>query len=479
MATPATVAAKLRTGIAGFDDISGGGLPRNRATLLLGGPGSGKSVFALQTLVVGARDHGEPGIFVAFEEDCAQVMSNAASFGWDVQSLAPERLFFLDARPDPGLVQSGDFDISALLSVLQAKAREIGARRVVFDGIDMLLDLLDNQAAERRELSRLHRWLQDSGMTGLITAKMTGQSPAGLDRYGYLQFMADCVVVFHHRVSDTVALRGVRIHKYRGSAHSANEFPMIISSDGVRVARYSAAELAFGAPIERVPTGIGALDEMSAGGFFKGSCVLVSGAPGTAKTTLAAAFVQAACRRNERCLYVSFDEAGASIIRNLRSVNIDLQPLVDSKLLRIYAIRTGAHAAEAHLIHVQDLIDEHRPDCLVVDPVSSLVHAGGTVLATDATVRLVDVAKARNITSICTSLTNSTDALVEDSLSNISTIADVWIHLSYVIRDGKRNRALTVVKARGSKHSNQVRELLLSDHGVSLAAISDAGGGPR
>jgi circadian clock protein KaiC len=468
---------KLPTGIEGFDEITFGGLPKDRTTLVIGGPGSGKTVFALQSLVNGANQRNEPGIFVAFEENSRQIVVNALTFGWDLPQLERQKLFFLDAHLSPEIVEAGDFEITPILAALKAKAQEMKAKRIVFDGMDVLLTLLDNAAAERREVYRLHHWLLESGMTGILTAKVEGNDPFVSTRYSFLQFMADCVVVFHHRLSDRVSLRGLRVAKYRGSNHSANEFPLVITSAGVQVAGYSPAELMHEALTERVSTGVGRLDTMLGGGYFRNSCVLVSGAPGTAKTTLGGAFVESACRdRGERALYISFDEAAEALVRNLSSVNIQLAPHLESGLLRIYSVRTGTFSAEEHFINSKMLMDQHQTRFMVIDPISALTKTGGQVAATDAILRLIDLAKTHGITVLCTSLLDGPTALSESTPSDISTISDTWIHLSYVISGGERNRALTVIKSRGMRHSNQVRELLLSDDGIALADVYTAQG---
>lgn len=467
---------KAPTGIVGFDSITDGGLPSGRVTLLLGGPGTGKTVFALQTLVNGARDHAEPAIFVAFEENSRQIVQNGATFGWDLPALERERLFFLDARLSPTTVNSGEFDLSALLAALGAKVDEMGARRVVFDGLDVLLTLLDDRAAERREVYRIYEWLQERGLTGIITAKADEAGGSSADRYSFMQFMVDCVVLLQHRLADRVSLRTVRVMKYRGSGFRENEFPLVISHQGIDVATFSGAALEYPVSNERVSTGIPRLDSMLAGGYHRGSGVLVSGAPGTAKTTLAGAFTAGACERGERALYVSFDESAGQIVRNLRSVGFELAPYLESGQLEIVSVRTEARGAEEHLLHLKNRISAIDPAVLVLDPISALSKTGGHVAATHASLRLLDFAKDRGITTLCTSLVGADDTLVEATEMQISTIADTWIHLSYVVRAGERNRLLTIVKSRGTRHSNQVRELLLGDDGVSLADVYVAGG---
>ena len=466
---------KAPTGIEGFDDITGGGLPAGRTTLIIGGPGAGKTVFALQSLVSAAHEQREPGIFVAFEENSRQIIANAATFGWDLPALERERLFFLDARLSPATVQSGDFDISGILAALGAKAKEMNAKRIVFDGIDVLLTLLDDSTKERREIYRLQEWLQGTGLTSIITAKASEGDRVSSERYAFMQFMVDAVVHLHHRMVDRVSLRGVRVMKYRGSGFAEGEFPMVISQTGIQVATFGPSELDYHASTERVSTGVSRLDTMLEGGYYRGSGVLISGAPGVAKTTLAGALARAACGRGERVLYVSFDEAGNQIVRNLRSVGIDLEPYRESGLLRVYSTRTETRSSEDHLVILKELITTFEPQNLIVDPLSALGKTGGHVAAVHASLRLLDYARARGITTVCTSLV-AEEEMTEATTTQISTIADTWIHLAYVIHGGERNRTLTIVKSRGMKHSNQVRELLLSSDGITLADVYSAGG---
>ncbi|HSJ57607.1 MAG TPA: circadian clock protein KaiC [Anaerolineae bacterium] len=467
---------KMPTGIEGFDTITRGGLPRHGTTLVVGGPGSGKTVFALQTVVNGAREWGEPGIFVAFEERSRQIVENADSFGWNLQGLEEEKLFFLDARPFPHLTAGGDFDLSGLLASLDAKAKEMNARRIVFDSIDVLLTLLDNPVAERRELYRIHDWLTRSPLTGIITTRLyEGEGLAGA-RHEFLQYMADCVVRLHHRVSELVSLRGLRVVKYRGSAFDENEVPMIITEDGIQVAAFGTTSADYRVSTQRISTGIERLDEMLNGGLYRATTTLITGAPGTAKSTLAGSFVEAAAERGERSLYVSFDEPAEQVMRNLSSVNIRLRPHVESGLLKIPWARAEARSAEAHLLIVKEMLDEHQPTCIVVDPLSAMIRAGGQLPALGVAQRLLYLAKERGITVVCTTLLDDSERGQESSALQVSTIADNWIYLSYHIQGGERNRALSIIKARGIHHSNQVRELILSDKGVTLEDVYSAGG---
>jgi circadian clock protein KaiC len=467
---------KVPTGITEFDEITGGGLPRGRTCLVVGGPGSGKTVFALQTLVNGARLWAEPGIFVAFEENSRTITANAASFGWDLPALQEEKLFFLDARLSQETVSAGRFDLAGMLAGLQAKATAMGARRIVFDSMDVLLALLNDPVLERQEIYRVHDWLAESGLTGIVTIRGEGPDPLLTARYGFVQFMADCVVHLSHRVEERISMRTLRVVKYRGTGFSENEFPLVIGKTGIGVGVTHAPQATYEAPTERVSTGIPRLDTMLRGGWYRGSSALISGAPGTAKSTLCGAFVEAACQRGERALYVSFDEGASELVRNLASVHIHLEPYVESGLLRIHSARAMGVSAEEHLITLRSLIDEQQPQCLAIDPLSAMVKAGSGLAAQTMAERLLGLTKAAGITLICTSLLQEGLPEAEGTPLQISTVADTWIHLSFQVNAGERNRALTIVKSRGTGHSNQVRELILSDEGVTLTDVYTAGG---
>lgn len=467
---------KSPTGIAGFDEITGGGLPTDRTSLILGAPGAGKTVFALECLVNGAKNHREPGIFVAFEESSRQIMANAATFGWDLPALERDKLFFLDARLSPTVVKAGEFDLNAILAGLDAKAKDMGAKRIVFDGIDILISLLDDPGTERRELYRLQEWLHRNNLTAIITAKAFEGDRLSTERYAFMQFMVDAVVMLHHRMLDRVSLRGLRVMKYRGTGFAENEFPLVISPTGIEVSVFDQTQLSYDVSTERVSTGVPRLDTMLDGGYYRGSGILISGAPGTAKTTLAASFIAAGCKRGEAGLYVSFDEAASQITRNLKSVGVDLQPYCDSGLLHIHSIRTEARSSEEHFLELKGMITRLRPKNVVLDPISALMKSGGHVSAVHASLRLLDFARSQGITVLCNSLVDGEDAMQETTSMQISTIADTWIHLAYLVRNGERNRTLTVVKSRGMPHSNQVRELVLNSSGVTLRDVYTAGG---
>src|SRR5687767_1168173 len=472
MKTVPQATEKMLTGIVGFDEITNGGLPRARTTLVIGGAGCGKTVFALQALVYGARKKKEASIFVAFEESAGQIIANAATFGWDLPALSKKKLFFLDARLSPEVVKAGEFDLIGMLAVLKAKAEEINATRIVFDGIDVLLNLLDDAAAERREIYRIRDWLAETGLTGIITQKAGGD---GEQRHGFLQFMVDCVVILRHQVLNGSAFRNLRVMKYRGSAFAGDEFPITVTGDGMQLTNRGPTELKYEVSDKRVSSGLQSLDHMLKGGYHSGSNVLISGAPGTAKSTLSGLFTVVACERGERTLYVSFDEGAAQIVRNLRSVNIHLTPHLKSGKLKMYSTRTRGPNVEDQYFALREQVRLHNPSCLVIDPLSALSTKLSHLASADAAQQFLDFLKSERITVVNTSLMDglSTD---EATATGISTIADTWIHLSYVVQDGERNRALTIVKSRGTGHSNQVRELSLSDKGVSLTDVFVAQG---
>lgn len=472
--SPHASVGKMLTGIQGFDEITNGGLPRGRTTLVMGSPGCGKTVFALQCLVNGAHARKETGIFVAFEESTRQIVANSATFGWGLSALAKKKLFLLDARLSPDVVKAGEFDLIGMLNVLQAKVRDIGATWIVFDGIDVLLSLLDDPIAERRELYRIRDWLTQTGLTGLITQKV-GANDAD-QRYSFLQFMVDCVVILRHQVVDGSAFRNLRVLKYRGSSFLGDEFPISLTAgDAMQLTNRGPAELRYAVTDERISSGIPRLDNMLGGGYHRGSNILISGAPGTAKSTLSGLFAAAACTRGERTLYVSFDEGAAQIVRNLRSVGIRLAPHVKSGRLKMYSTRTRGPNVEDQFGFLRAMVRTHKPRCLVIDPLSALSTKLSHIPSADAAQQFLDLLKVEGITVMNTSLMEGL-ATEESTATGISTIADTWIHLSYHVHDGERNRALTIVKSRGTGHSNQVRELKLSDAGVTLTDVFVAQG---
>jgi circadian clock protein KaiC len=471
---------KAPTGITGFDDITGGGLPGGRTTLLMGGSGCGKTVFALQFLVHGAKHLKEPGIFVAFEESSARIVTNAATFGWELHNLPRKKLYFVDAQPDPGLIRSGTFDLDGMLAALGARARQMRARRIVFDALDVVLALLPNQAARRRETFRLHEWLLANGLTGIITSKSSADdsSFSSQQALGFVQYMVDCTVILNLSVVQGVSQRNLRVQKYRGSGFDEDEMPFVISSRGLEVAGdriLTRAKATVGS--ERVSSGVTRLDTMLNGGYLRGSSVLITGSPGTAKTTLSGAFAEAACGRGERTLFVSFDSDCNEVVRNLASVGIRLDRYVKNGLLRMISARRVTGSAETYLSRIKALANEQRSRLLVIDPIATWSRSEQQTTDYNVTERLIDWAKGAGITLVCTKLLDQMFGRDDgESLLRIPTIADTWIHLSYVVQAGERNRGLAIIKSRGTAHSNQVRELILSEAGVTLADIYTADG---
>lgn len=472
--------SKAPTGIAGLDEITGGGLPRGRTTLLVGGSGSGKTILALQFLVNGAQQQGEPGIFVAFEETPARIVSNADTFGWNLDELQQGKLYFMDAQPAPDLVQSGTFDLSGMLAALGAKAGEMGAKRIVFDALDIVLALLPDSAAQRREIYRLHAWLLAHEMTGIVTLKAESDDGGPIGQpFGFMQFMVDCAVVLNHTVVLGVSQRNLRVQKYRGSSFDENESPFLIGRGGFEVAvtrtfgRGRRAEVTN----ERVSSGVARLDTMLGGGYYRDASVLITGFPGTAKTTLSGAFAEAACARGERTMFVSFDSDSNEVIRNLGSVGIQLDRFVEDGTLHMISARTITGSAETYLVRIKTLAKEHQARCVVVDPVSTLSKTGNELTAHSVAERLIDWSKAEGITLVCTSLLDEMSSQSEaGSPLQISTLADTWIHLNYLVQAGERNRGMSIIKSRGTAHSNQVRELILSDTGITVTDAYTAGG---
>lgn len=474
-------ASKAPTGIGGFDEMCQGGLPKGRTTLLVGGPGSGKTIFGLQFLAHGAQRLKEPGILVAFEETSKRLLINAEGFGWNLPALIlRKKLFFLDAQPAPDLIQSGTFDLGGMLAALEVLVRDFGAKRIVFDALDIVLALLPEPAAKRREVYRLHEWLLARELTGLITAKAGGdEASAAIDQpFGFMQFMVDCAVILKHGVSLGVSHRSLRVQKYRGSSFDENESAFLIGEDGFEVAlTHTLSRLNPGASSERVSSGVKRLDTMLDGGYYRGASVLITGFSGTAKTTLSAAFAEAACRRGERTLFVCFDTASTEVIRNLSSVGIRLGRYVKNDRLRMISARAITGSAETYLVRIKALAKEHRARCVVIDPVSAWSKSGNDLSTESVADRLIDWSKGAGITLVCTSLLDEMSGQGEGgSQLQISAVADTWIHLNYLIQAGERNRGLSIVKSRGTRNSNQVRELILSDSGVTLADTYTAGG---
>jgi len=470
--------AKCPTGISGFDTITNGGLPRDAVSLVLGGPGCGKTLFGLEFLVHGAQDYDEPGIFVAFEEKPEKIMANGASFGWDLKGLVKKnKLYFLDAQLSPETMHAGEFDISGLLGMLKSIADKMGAKRIVFDALDMLLDLLETPAAQRKEVWRLNDWLSTSGLSAVMSLKVEGKASELVPgHYGWMQFIPDAVILLRQEMTKYFSERMLRVLKYRGSDHINNDCALVIADNGINVAELRAFETLPKPSNKRVSTGIERMDHMLGGGYMKGSGILVTGSPGTAKTTTCCAFADAACKRGEKVIYFAFDETGPEIIRNMSSVNMDLNSHVKKGLLHFRNLHSRFLNPEETYVYFLKELRESEADCMIVDPLSSIGTDIGAISLMAK--RLLYSAKAHGVTSLWTSLLDDISRVTADetSAAGVSTSADTWIHLNYKVIDGERNRGLTIVKSRGMAHSNQVRELVLSGKGITLTDVYTCSG---
>jgi circadian clock protein KaiC len=461
--------SKARTGIAGLDEVTGGGLPQGRPTLVCGPAGCGKTLLAMEFLVRGTTEFGEPGVFVAFEESAADLEANVASLGFDVAGLEAEGRLVIDhvLVVAGQLEESGDWDLDGLLLRLAADIDAIGAKRVVIDTIETLFGAFANTAILRSELRRLFGWLKDRGVTAVITGE---RGDGRLTRYGIEEYVSDCVIVLDHRVTEQTSTRRLRILKYRGSLHGTNEYPFLIGESGISVLPITSLGLRHSVSAERVSTGVARLDAMlGGGGFYRGSVVLVNGTSGTGKSTLAAQFCDAACRRGERALYFAFEESEAELVRNMSSVGIDLRPWIDAGLLRFHCFRPSLLGLEAHLVAVQKLVVEFDPAVVVKDPVSDLLRIGTGLDVSAMLARQVDFLKARGVTTLFTSLNSDGGSAQSDQ--QMASLVDTWLLVKTMEGNGELNRVLYVLKSRGMAHSNQIREFLLTGQGIELADV--------
>ena len=467
------IAAKLpkcATGIHGLDAITGGGLPRGRPTLICGGAGCGKTLFGLEFLVRGMQDFNEHGVFVSFEERAVDLTANVASLGFDLDSLIAKKSLMIDqVEIDRGeITETGEYNLDGLFIRLAAAIDAVGARRVVLDTIETLFSALENTQIIRSEMHRLFSWIKDKGITAIVTAE---RGEGTLTRHGLEEYVSDCVIVLDQRITEQVATRRLRIAKYRGSAHGSNEYPFMIDTDGISVLPITSIELNHSVSSELVSSGIPRLDAMLGGsGYFRGGSLMVSGTAGAGKTSIAAHFADAACRRGEHCAYFAFEESPEQIIRNMRSLGLDLGAWVGAGLLHFAASRPASFGLEVHLTSMIKLIDKIKPRVIVIDPISSFTTGGTELDAKSMVMRLIDLMKSREITAMLTSLTTAGHASEQTEIG-ISSLIDTWVMLRNIEQAGERTRALSIVKSRGRKHSNQARELLLTDQGVMLADV--------
>lgn len=461
---------KSQTGIQGLDEVTCGGLPRGRPTLICGSAGCGKTLLAMEFLVRGATQFNEPGLFVAFEETPEELTQNVRSLGFDLDELTAQKKLVVDfVRVERSEIEeTGDYDLEGLFIRMGFAIDAIGAKRVVLDTIETLFSGLSNVAILRAELRRLFRWLKDKGVTAIITAE---RGEGTLTRQGLEEYVSDCVILLDHRVIDQISTRRMRIVKYRGSSHGTNEYPFLIGDDGISVLPITSLNLQHEVSDERIPTGIARLDAMLAGkGYFRGSTILVTGTAGSGKSSVAAHFAQSACQRGERCLYLAFEESPGQIVRNMRSIGIDLEPCVKKGLLKFHANRSASYGLEMHLATIHKLIQGFEPRVVVIDPVTNLSQSGNRLEATAMLTRLIDFLKIQRITAMLTSLISAGKA-TEQSDVDISSIVDTWLLLRDIELNGERNRAMYVLKSRGMAHSNQIREFLLTDQGIELSDV--------
>jgi circadian clock protein KaiC len=462
--------AKAPSGIHGLDEITGGGLPRGRPTLICGGAGCGKTLLAIEFLVRGAVEQGEPGVFLAFEETAEELAQNVQSLGFDLDGLIEQKKIVVDhiSIDRSEIDENGEFDLGGLFIRLGFAIDSIGAKRVVLDTLETLFGGFSNQAILRAELRRLFRWLKDKGVTAVITAE---RGEGTLTRQGLEEYVSDCVIVLDHRVIDQISTRRLRVVKYRGTAHGTNEYPFLIDEGGFSVLPITSSRLDYQSSNERISTGVPRLDTMLGGqGFYRGSSILVSGTAGTGKSSLAAHFASESGTRGERCLYFSFEEAESQIVRNMSSIGLDLRSWIKKGLLRFVPGRPSATGIEMHLARMHKLIREFKPRMVIIDPISNLADAGALRDAAGMLTRLFDFLKAEGITGVFLSLT-SAGRSAEGTDVGVSSIIDTWLLLRDIELGGERNRGLYVLKSRGMAHSNQIREFLLTSRGIELEDV--------
>lgn len=468
--TPQQVLPKAATGIQGLDEITSGGLPRGRPTLVCGAAGSGKTLLAMEFLVRGAMQFDQPGVFMAFEERAEELAQNVRSLGFDLDELSERKQLVVDhvyiERSE--IDETGEYDLEGLFVRLGYAIDSIGAKRVVLDTIETLFGGLSNATILRAELRRLFRWLKDKGVTAVITGE---RGDGTLTRHGLEEYVSDCVILLDHRVNEQMATRRLRIVKYRGTVHGTNEYPFLIDQQGITVLPITSVGLDHEASTERIATGIAQLDTMLGGqGYFRGSSVLISGTAGTGKTSMAAHLADATARRGERCLYFAFEESPSQLLRNMRSIGVELEPWVKKGLLRLHASRPTQHGLEMHLATVHKMVREFEPHVVILDPISNFVSAGSVPEAQAMLMRLVDYFKAEKITALFTDLT-SANAALEATQVGISSLIDTWLLVRDIETGGERNRGIYILKSRGMGHSNQIREFMLTDRGIRLEEV--------
>lgn len=461
---------KTPTGIAGLDEITEGGLPKGRPTLICGAAGSGKTLFSIEFIVRGAIEFGEPGVIMSFEEKTEDLELNVASLGFDLRKLQKDNQIKVDhvhiERSE--IEETGEYDLDGLFIRLGYAIDSIGAKRVVLDTIENLFGGLTNDGILRAELRRLFTWLKDKGVTAIITGE---RGEGTLTRHGLEEYVSDCVILLDHRVVNQISTRRLRVVKYRGSLHGTNEYPFLIDEDGISVLPITSLQLNNEVSSQRISSGIPVLDQMLGGkGFFRGSSILVSGTAGTGKTSLAATFADASCRRKERCIYFAFEESPQQIVRNMKSIGLNLQQHVDTGLLQFHASRPTLYGLEMHLVAIHKTIKAFKPRMVIVDPITNLITAGLLSEVKSILIRLIDFLQSEGITVLFTAL-NLNNTVSEQTDEGVSSLVDAWITVRDVESNGERNRAMYIMKSRGMKHSNQVREFVITDDGVNLVDV--------
>ncbi|WLT38157.1 circadian clock protein KaiC [Synechocystis sp. B12] len=460
---------KCPTGIQGFDEITNGGLPQGRPTLICGSAGCGKTLFGMEFLVRGAVEYGEPGVLVSFEESAKEIIQNVASLGWNLQDLVAEEKILIDHIyvEASEIQETGEYDLEALFIRLGYAINKIGAKRILLDTIEVLFSGLENTNIVRAELRRLFHWLKQKGVTAVITGE---RGDKNLTRQGLEEYVSDCVIKLDQKTVEEVATRTIQVVKYRGSRHSNNEYPFLIEENGISVLPITSLILNHSVSQERISTGIPQLDDMFGGqGYYRGSSILVTGRAGTGKTTLAAFFAQATCLRGERCLYLATEESPQQICRNLNSIGLDLSPYLDSQLLQFDATRPTNYNLEMRLFKIHSWVRNFKPSLVVVDPMSNLITSGSLNQTKNFFMRLIDYLKSQKITVFLTDLTGGNVGYDNEQTEvGVSSLMDTWLELQTLRINGERNRILYILKSRGMAHSNQVREFILSNDGVDL-----------
>lgn len=466
----ATTLPKTPTGISGLDEITLGGLPAGRPTLICGSAGCGKTLLSLEFLVRGVQDYNEPGVFMAFEEKADELATNVASLGFNLQKLQEESKIKIDyVHIDRSEIEeTGEYDLEGLFIRLGYAIDSIGAKRVVLDTVENLFAGLTDQGILRAELRRLFRWLKDKGVTAIITGERGDKT---LTRQGLEEYVSDCVILLDHRIINQISTRRLRVIKYRGSVHGTNEYPFLIDEEGISVMPVTSLQLNKPVSSERIPTGIPALDDMLGyKGFYRGSSILVSGTAGTGKTSVSASFVNQACLNKERCMFFAFEESPQQIIRNMRSIGMDLQKHIDSGLLEFYSSRPTLYGLEMHLVAIHKAIRNFKPEVVVLDPITNLITIGSVSEVKAMLVRLIDFLQEEQITVMFTALSLN-NIVNEQTDEGVSSLVDAWLLIKDIEANGERNKGLYIMKSRGMEHSNQIREFVINGHGINLLDV--------